>query len=151
MLRAARAILRSEDLAWDAVQEALLRAWRPGARDLPSGGALRRLAALSALHLARCGRRRTYHEDRRAADARPCCAQDPLADVASVEIRQELRAALARLTEAYRVVFELYELDGCGYHEIAARLALPIGTVRSRLARARRALRTQLTDPALAG
>jgi RNA polymerase sigma-70 factor (ECF subfamily) len=141
MLRAARAILESEDLAWDAVQETLLRVWRLG--ELGRGAVLRHLCRLSALHLARCRRRRSFHEER-ASLAEHCCAQDPLADVASSELRRSLRAALARMTRRYREVFELYEFHGRDYREIAAVLDVPIGTVRSRLARARRELRGQL-------
>ncbi len=141
MLRAARAILGSDDLAWDAVQEALLRVWRLGER-VP-GPALRRLATLSALHLSRCQRRRRFHEERAPA-GELCCAQDPLVDVASSEQRQALRAALARITRAQREVFELYEFHGRDYRQIADALAVPIGTVRSRLARARRELRAHL-------
>lgn len=141
MLRAARRILGSEDLAWDAVQETLLRVWRLDTPVPASRATLRRLSVLSALHLARCRRRRSFHEDR-AAVSDACCAEDPLADVESSELRRTLRAALARLTRAYREVFELYEFEGCDYRRIAALLRVPVGTVRSRLARARRELRT---------
>jgi RNA polymerase sigma-70 factor (ECF subfamily) len=141
MLRAARAILGSDDLAWDAVQEALLRVWRLGER--APGPALRRLATLSALHLSRCQRRRRFHEERAPA-GEICCAQDPLVDLASSAQRQALRAALARITRAQREVFELYEFHGRDYRQIADALAVPIGTVRSRLARARRELRAHL-------
>jgi RNA polymerase sigma-70 factor (ECF subfamily) len=147
MLRTAREILKSEDLAWDAVQETLLRVWSLGDRSPRTGAGLRRLCMLSALHLARCRRRRSFHEDR-ASSTEPCCAEDPLSDVTSEESRRALRAALARVTRIYREVFELYEFEGRDYREIAAALSVPIGTVRSRLARARRELRDRLADPA---
>jgi RNA polymerase sigma-70 factor, ECF subfamily len=51
--------------------------------------------------------------------------------------RQELEAALAALSDAHRSVFVLYELEGFGVREIAEVLALPVGTVASRLGRAR--------------
>jgi RNA polymerase sigma-70 factor (ECF subfamily) len=144
MVQAAHAILASNDLAWDAVQDALLRVWRLGLRR-PSVPALRRLAALSALHLARCRRRRAFHEDRAAA-LEPCCPADPLADVADAEERQLLLSALARVTAQYRQVLELYELEGRDYRAIASALDLPVGTVRSRLHRARRELRSILVE-----
>lgn len=51
--------------------------------------------------------------------------------------RQELELALAALSDAHRSVFVLYELEGFGVREIAEILALPAGTVASRLGRAR--------------
>lgn len=146
MLRAAREILGSEDLAWDAVQETLLRLWCCGWPSERPAAALRRLATLSAQHLARCGRRRRLHEDQ-ACGQEPCCSEDPLAEVAGAELRATLRTALARVTGCYRLVFELYEFEGRDYQEIAAVLSVPIGTVRSRLSRARRELREHLQVP----
>ena len=51
-------------------------------------------------------------------------------------------AGLASLSTPHRAVMEL-AMDGLSYEEIAAQLGLPIGTVRSRLSRARSALRRQ--------
>jgi len=150
MLQAARAVLASDDLAWDAVQETLLRLWRSGSSVPTPRAVLRRLTVLSALHLARCLRRRGFHEDR-ASTGEPCCAEDPLVDVASSELRLNLRAALANLTRGYREVFELYEFGGRDYQAIADALGVPIGTVRSRLARARRELRSRLEGVADGG
>ena len=59
--------------------------------------------------------------------------------------RQRLvRQAIARLSEEHRAVLVLREIDGCCYETIAEILELPIGTVRSRLHRARLQLREQL-------
>jgi RNA polymerase sigma-70 factor, ECF subfamily len=52
--------------------------------------------------------------------------------------------ALAELTTEYRTILVLREIDGCRYDEIAEILDLPVGTVRSRLFRARLALRDQM-------
>ncbi len=52
--------------------------------------------------------------------------------------------ALAKLSTEYRIILVLREIDGCRYDEIAEILELPVGTVRSRLFRARLALRDQL-------
>jgi RNA polymerase sigma-70 factor, ECF subfamily len=51
--------------------------------------------------------------------------------------RQELEQALATLSDAHRAVFVLYELEGFSAPEIAALLDVPLGTVASRLGRAR--------------
>lgn len=55
-----------------------------------------------------------------------------------------LRKALAELPEQHRVILILREMDGLDYQEIAQVLDLEMGTVKSRLARARRALREKL-------
>ncbi|HEX2572111.1 MAG TPA: sigma-70 family RNA polymerase sigma factor [Polyangia bacterium] len=59
-----------------------------------------------------------------------------------------LHVALAALPEEQRAVFALREWDGLEYEEIAAVEGVPVGTVRSRLARAREALRTALGERA---
>jgi RNA polymerase sigma-70 factor (ECF subfamily) len=144
MLRAARRMLPSDDLAWDAVQETLARVWRSGVLARPPRAALRRLVAYSALHLARCARRRLQHEGHVLAS--PCCVDDPFGDAVSAELRAVVRAALARLTAPHRRVFELFELEGRDYEDIARALAVPVGTVRSRLHRARRELRARMGE-----
>ena len=60
--------------------------------------------------------------------------------------RQLLLSALARVTAQYRQVLELYELEGRDYRAIASALDLQVGTVRSRLHRARRELRSILVE-----
>jgi RNA polymerase sigma-70 factor (ECF subfamily) len=59
-------------------------------------------------------------------------------------LRQDLECALAALPEHYRVVVVLADLEEFNYAEIAQALDIPIGTVRSRLARARSALQKSL-------
>jgi RNA polymerase sigma-70 factor (ECF subfamily) len=55
-----------------------------------------------------------------------------------------VQAALAELSAEYRAILVLREIDGRRYDEIAEILEMPVGTVRSRLFRARLALRDQL-------
>lgn len=67
---------------------------------------------------------------------------------ASLEQREQVElvhAALAELSPEYRTILVLREIDGCRYEQIAEILELPVGTVRSRLFRARLALRDQLS------
>jgi RNA polymerase sigma-70 factor, ECF subfamily len=64
---------------------------------------------------------------------------------------EELRQALRELPDDFRTVVYLADVEGYTYHETAAMMGTPIGTVMSRLHRARRTLRTKLTDrPAVA-
>lgn len=60
------------------------------------------------------------------------------------QMSQELKHALAELPESYREVFLLAALDDTTYEEIADRLRLPVGTVMSRLWRARQQLKRTL-------
>ncbi len=57
---------------------------------------------------------------------------------------QQVQAALAALSEEHRAVLVLREIDGCCYETIAEMLEMPVGTVRSRLHRARMELREHL-------
>ena len=63
-------------------------------------------------------------------------------------LREDLDRALAALPEHYRVVVVLADVEGLKYGEIAETLDVPIGTVRSRLARARCALQRTLWNVA---
>ena len=58
--------------------------------------------------------------------------------------REQLQAALDGLPEPFRVVVLMYYFEDLAYREIAAKLDVPIGTVMSRLARAKRHLRSKL-------
>jgi RNA polymerase sigma-70 factor (ECF subfamily) len=69
----------------------------------------------------------------------------PDADALRQEQAEQVHAGLAALSVEYRQVLVLREIDGCRYEEIADILELPIGTVRSRLFRARLQLRDYLT------
>ncbi len=60
------------------------------------------------------------------------------------EVAREVQKALATLSEDHRAILILREVEGCGYEAIAEMLGLAVGTVRSRLHRARTQLRDQL-------
>jgi RNA polymerase sigma-70 factor (ECF subfamily) len=59
---------------------------------------------------------------------------------------RQVRQAIAGLNDDCQAVLVLREIDGCCYETIAEILDLPLGTVRSRLHRARRHLREQLKE-----
>lgn len=63
-------------------------------------------------------------------------------------LREDLIRAIDALPEPFRIVVVLADIQGLTYAEIAASLALPVGTVRSRLARARGLLQKALWDHA---
>lgn len=143
-----------EDAA-DLAQEAFLRAWR----SLPSfqGGSsfstwLYRLASNLCIDFLRREKRRksaaAVSLDDEEENAPPLEVPDHRFTPESELERRELRAAVARglsqLSDDHRQVLVLRELDGLSYAEIAGRLELEEGTVKSRIARARLALRNIL-------
>lgn len=95
-------------------------------------------------------------------DSRRANAQAPIQDIESpdvrgedgretVESREELRLvreAFAKLPEEQRAVMALVVLDGASYAEAADTLGVPIGTVMSRLARARSSVAARVRGPA---
>ncbi|MCO8121987.1 sigma-70 family RNA polymerase sigma factor [Stieleria sp. TO1_6] len=71
-------------------------------------------------------------------------ADCPAASAARCEARQQVRAALERLPEHYRRILLLREFDGLDYREIGEIMEINMGTVRSRLSRARARLKVEL-------
>jgi RNA polymerase sigma-70 factor (ECF subfamily) len=137
----ARRILGSTDLAWDAVQEALVSLWNQGALPADPARWLVRAVVHRSLHASRTQRRRRRHE-RCACCDRPEAAHvlDPAAILDRREIATRVDRALRALPREQREVLVLRLVDGLDYDSIARKLAIPIGTVRSRINRGRAAL-----------
>jgi RNA polymerase sigma factor (sigma-70 family) len=146
--RLARWLSRSPGDADDIVQEAFMRAFR--AFDTLRGPDARAwlLAIVRNCHLsARAERRRRAHEplteEHEAQPASAAAAAPPDPESASIERdeRRMLARLIAALPEEQREVLLLRELEDMSYREIAEVAQVPIGTVMSRLARARAALK----------
>jgi RNA polymerase sigma-70 factor (ECF subfamily) len=71
----------------------------------------------------------------------------PPVSVEALALAQELQA----LTMAHRQVVVLHYLADLPVEQVAGELGVPVGTVKARLARARRVLAARMTDPALKG
>ena len=139
---AARLIVRDPELARDAVQDGLIRAWRdlPGLRDPDRFDAwLRRLVVNACLDLARRRRRRAIEVELKALHS-PVTSDHSgaLAD------REEVDQALRRLDPGHRAVIALHYLLGMSLPEVAASLGIPIGTAKSRLHYALAAMRVSV-------
>ena len=143
----ARYLMRDEHDAQDVVQEAYLRAWRHyggfhGGDARPWLLAIVRNCCHTWRRSARPQQAVEYVDEvhgnaeggQRATDADAIEASD----------RTELRDALDRLQPEYREAIVLREIEGLSYREIASVTGAPIGTVMSRLARARRRLQEAL-------
>lgn len=89
-------------------------------------------------------------DDPRPEPADPSEEVRPGAALERTEDERALYAALDRLSEEHRAVLLMKDIDGLKYEDIAAVLGVPVGTVRSRLHRARLELR-DLLGPADAG
>jgi RNA polymerase sigma factor (sigma-70 family) len=74
------------------------------------------------------------------ADDRPDTSLDPEGQLMQQQTVEQVRRALETLPTDFREVLVLRELEGLSYKEIAAIVGIPLGTVMSRLARARERL-----------
>ena len=74
----------------------------------------------------------------------PAAAPPALEGLERRELRQRVRAAIAELPHRFRSVLALREIEGMTYNDIAEVLGLSLGTVESRLFRARKRLRAVL-------
>lgn len=140
-------ILKSPDLACDAVQDSLIALWQLD--DPPSDvrGWLVRTVVHKCLHVLRRENRRTRHEERASAKRSESCPLcDPAVTIEELESRARLEAAIEALSHELRATFRLRSERGLEYEEIARELGVPVGTVRSRLARARASLHDQLAE-----
>ena len=142
--RLARWLCRSPGDADDIVQEAFVRAYRgfDGLRNPDARAWL--LAIVRNCHLSALAerRRRAYEPLTEEHEAQPASAlPDPERSSIERDERRLLARLIAALPEEQREVLLLREMEDMSYREIAAVAQVPIGTVMSRLARARAALR----------
>jgi RNA polymerase sigma-70 factor (ECF subfamily) len=146
-------VLGSAEDARDVVQDAFVQAYLK--LETFRGSAafytwLYRIAFNLAMSHARKRRPTASLDEAKASFGREPVDGQPMPDVHMLrrERVQLVHAALAALSAEYRQILVLRELEGCRYDQIAEILALPVGTVRSRLFRAREQLREQL-EPVL--
>ena len=135
----ARWLVRDPDLAEDVVQEAMVRAlkYQAGLRDNPKPWLLQivRHVAYAAI-AARPGRFAPPFAEDTLIDP----ADDPLSALERKDNVRHLNERLAALSPELRECLVLRELEDLSYKEIAQVTGVPIGTVMSRLWRARRTL-----------
>jgi RNA polymerase sigma factor (sigma-70 family) len=138
--RYARTLTRDEAQADDLVQDTLVRAYECRG-SFRSGGNLRGWL-LSILHNTFIdGRRRHAGEARRLGQAAAMIeTAAPPAQESQVRF-QQVQAAFLRLPDEQRAALHLVAIEGLPYQEAADALGIPVGTLRSRLGRARATLR----------
>jgi RNA polymerase sigma-70 factor (ECF subfamily) len=147
LLRVARSLAVNHAEAEDLLQDTIVRAWRGIDR---FDGRHPRAWLFTIMRNAHASR----HRRRRPRLLTAAEIQSPVVERGphhlepdhSVEqaLRPELDAALAALPGPFRAVVVLVDIDGLSYEEAAAVLGVPVGTVMSRLHRARRRMRDHL-------
>jgi RNA polymerase sigma factor (sigma-70 family) len=144
----ARWLMRNEDEAADAVQDACLRALRFIGGFRGSDGRVWLLAIVRNTCYSRL-KRGTIRESETEFDDEIHSPENETANPEALLERsrdsETLRHALEELPEEFREVVVMRELEGMAYREIAEVAGVPIGTVMSRLARARKRLQQVLT------
>ena len=139
-------IVRRHEVADDVAQEAFIRAYRSLDRfdaGRPFGPWICRIAAnLAVNHVRSPAAREDALPDGHAET--PSAAPGPLQGVLDAEARTMLDRALGELPTEQRAVFCLRVFDELSYREIADALGIEMGTVMSRLSRAREKLREAL-------
>jgi RNA polymerase sigma factor (sigma-70 family) len=152
----ARWLLRDDQSARDVVQEASLRAFRffDGFRGDDARPWLLRIVRNACYTWLSDSRRAPEHvefDEQRDSDAQAAGtgrAEDNPERLLSQKIESaRVNAAIEKLPPAFREVVILREIEEMSYEEIAQVATLPLGTVMSRLARARAMLRAALGDP----
>jgi RNA polymerase sigma factor (sigma-70 family) len=145
-------LIRNEDEAADAVQDACLRALRFIGGFRGGNGRVWLLAIVRNACYSRLKRGKACDIETEFDDE----IHSPAAEGANPETLLErsrdsetLRRALEELPEEFREIVVMRELEGMNYKEIAEVAGVPLGTVMSRLARARKRLQQTLTAPLL--
>ncbi len=151
----ARRVLSDPDLAADATQDAFVKAYRK--LDQYRGGSFK--AWLLRIVINTC------YDRLRALRRRPACSLDDLVEqpdraailvdpaespehhVLRRELRGQIEQAIADLPADQRLVIVLSDIEGYNYHEISDLVGIPLGTVKSRIARGRARLRDRLVLP----
>ncbi len=138
--RYARSLARNDHDAEDLVHDTLLRAYEK--RGSYDGRRKLRTWLFSILHNVFVDRRRSEASSRRRHERSAAGAPLHLAPGQEHHVRlAQVRAAFMQLPEDQRAALHLVAIEGMSYGEAAAALDVPVGTLMSRLSRARAALR----------
>jgi RNA polymerase sigma-70 factor, ECF subfamily len=144
--RLAQQIVRDPSAAEDITQETFLRAYRAMPRFRGEASVyswLYRITVNLCLNYLRLqSNRPSITED--LADSSGASAIDPSTLLEEKERHRAVRLAIAALPHHYRIAVILRDLEGFSYQEIAELLAIPVGTVKSRLNYGKRLLQQQL-------
>jgi RNA polymerase sigma-70 factor (ECF subfamily) len=142
----AHKVLGNKTLAEDATQQAFVQAWKAAASYDPSrdlGPWLATIARRAAIDVHRRESRRSAVALDDVAPAHPAVVSLPPSAEQAYDV-WEVRRAIDELPEDERTVVRLQHLEGLTQAEVATRLAVPVGTVKSRSFRAHKRLAGRL-------
>jgi RNA polymerase sigma-70 factor (ECF subfamily) len=145
-----RHMVRDDDVAEDLTQDTFVKAWDglPGLEEPKAfGGWLRTIATNVTRDYVRAKKDTEPLEDDTGDDPPKQWADDgpgPATTVQSEETQEFVRDAILRLSEHQRTVVTMHHLEGKPVADIGEELDIPVGTVLSRLARGRDALKRML-------
>jgi RNA polymerase sigma-70 factor (ECF subfamily) len=147
-------MLGDREEAMDAFQDACVKAWRAigGKGDGAFKSWISSIVARTCLDRIRARRPQVALEDTAGRIIPlPDTTPGPEVQALSRERTASIEAGLGRLSTDHRAIILMRDLSGMSYEEIAETLELPLGTVRSRLARARSSLQADLLrqDPGI--
>jgi|SRR5687767_1534701 len=153
----AYALLRDSDSAQDAVQDGFIKAFQalPAFRGGSFRGWLLKIVTNSAYDQLRRSQRHPnqplFPEDENGEEMESASwLADPAASVQDAveqnELSRDIYKLLDELPQAYRTVITLIDINELDYAEAAQALKVPIGTVKSRLARARLQMQAKLKN-----
>lgn len=154
--RFARSLTRNESAADDLVQETFLRAYRGYASFQPGSDVRRWLFSIchhAFLRIEERAQRIVLSSDGGDAELETMgavmshvAAQRTGLDayVCSIDVGPAIHGAIEQLAAPYRLAVTLVDVEGLSYEEAAQVAEVPVGTIRSRLFRARRLLQEQL-------
>lgn len=149
LFRTAYNVTRNAHDAEDVVQETLLRAFRAFSKRRQEHGLfawLRRIATNVAYDKVR-NRKEFAPEEEYDFESLSDGRYTPEQRLIIEEKAERVNEALEKLSPVLREPFVMREIQGLSYQEIAHRLNVPIGTVMSRLSRAKNTLREQAKTP----
>ncbi len=134
------AILGNENEAWDLAQEGFLKAWHSIHRFEDRSSFYTWLYSITLKLTIESLRRKGPSQEVELSDAIPTFVPGGGVNYERAAVQQQVNAALAQLSPELRVVIVLRELEEMEYHEIAEILNLSLGTVMSRMFKARKKL-----------
>lgn len=147
--------LQDRDEAQDATQDTFIRAFRH-LKTFRGDSSFATWLHRIALNVVRDSAKRQQKaprpfstlakEDEETDFDPPSEAPSPSQTALEHERRQAVRVALTKVSPDHRAVLVLFDLDGRSYEECCALLEVPMGTLKSRLSRARAALKEALGD-----
>jgi len=143
MLGVCMRYFHSKDQAQDALQDGFVKVYTKIENFRGQGsleGWIRRIMVNTSLNLLRDNLKHAFHAD---VDDVKVYIADPSVDYDHFHV-EDIMKLIQDLPKGYRIIFNMYEIDGYAHKEIAEELQISVNTSKSQLLKARRYLRKEL-------